>query len=555
MHTPVAAFAWELWRRHRPRLIIIAGFILAFALVYPKLCALAGLNLGNPDALEDIAKKFELMNGTWTHRVIQILYLGFLACGPEVVMVLSLLYVTWMFTFTENDHRIKDPMKFPGRLFTLPVSTPFLFWWLFLAGMAGILVLFWSWVLFVPLPHVDIFAVYQNCFGWMTLLALVQGIVWALAGWPVTRSLVLTAVFVGFGFSPARRDMFESPLILAPLFLAGLVLARAGLQKMRHGQWQGWTWEWPLAVMPARAEMRGPKRFASPAQAQLWFEWHRSARRLCFYVAVLAGVPVAIHLLVRAVAGYGPMQGGTLCVFAGGLIGVPLMIHFLHSVSPARSDMPFLMVRPQTDGEMMMATLKAVAIGTLISWLIILAVMCALPLLGDFKAVEKDLFPARQFWPIIALGLMLLTWRLIAINLCFVWSGKKRLQSLPALMLLVVYAEGAALAVLNSYDAYWNLFLRYVPCVLAGLIVVKFTLAFLAFRVSLKRKLLAPSALAGYLAVWVLLVAVLLSVLLISPPPGKELILPLSLGIVLFVPLARIGLCPIALSWNRHNCG
>jgi hypothetical protein len=26
----------------------------------------------------------------------------------------------------------------------------------------------------------------------------------------------------------------------------------------------------------------------------------------------------------------------------------------------------------------------------------------------------------------------------------------------------------------------------------------------------------------------------------------------LALGIILLVPLARIGFCPIALSWNRH---
>jgi hypothetical protein len=85
------------------------------------------------------------------------------------------------------------------------------------------------------------------------------------------------------------------------------------------------------------------------------------------------------------------------------------------------------------------------------------------------------------------------------------------------------------------------------------LLAAKFLLAFLAFRVSLKCRLLAPSALAAYLVVWTLLAAGLLAALLILTRPPRELILPLSLGIVLLVPLARIGFCPIALSRNRHT--
>ena len=54
-----------------------------------------------------------------------------------------------MFTFTEIDQKAKDPMAFPARLFTLPVSTPFLFWWLLLAGLAAVIVLYASWVYFV----------------------------------------------------------------------------------------------------------------------------------------------------------------------------------------------------------------------------------------------------------------------------------------------------------------------------------------------------------------------------------------------------------------------
>jgi len=153
-------------------------------------------------------------------------------------MFLSLLFVAWMFTLTSPDPKTKDSDGLSRRLFIFPGIDSLSVLVLWLAGQASIVALYACWKIFVPLAHVDMFDVYQNCFGWMTLLALGQGIVWALAAWPITRMLVLTAVFFCFALSPARRDLVESPFVLPPLFILGAGLARAGLQKCGIGQWQ-----------------------------------------------------------------------------------------------------------------------------------------------------------------------------------------------------------------------------------------------------------------------------------------------------------------------------
>jgi hypothetical protein len=553
MHTPSAALAWQLWRRHRVRLMGIVGLLLGFALVYPKLCALAGFNLNSPDAADELGGKLVSPGGMTlsVERVIRIFYYMFLTGGPALAMILSLLYVVWMFVFAELDPGAKDIMKFPGRLFTLPVSTSFLFWWLFLAGLASVAALYASWVYFVRIPHLDLFGIYQNCFACMTLLALAQGIVWALACWPLTRMFLLTLVLFGYLFAPAWSLVVKSSLVLPPLFVLGAVLARAGLQKMRHGQWQGWTWTSPLARIASRAELRGPKRFASPAQAQLWFEWRRFARRLCFCAAGAAMGLVATFLLARV--GFGrPLQDATMRAFAVLLIAMPLFLHFCFGISPARTDFPFLMIRPATNGQMMMATLKAAAISTVFSWAVALAALCAMPLLGDFHRVEQTTFPPPQWWTFILLGSMLLTWRLIAVNLCCTWSGKKWFNGVPTLWFLAAYLGVFSLFILSRNSAFWDPFCRILPVLLACLIGVKFLLAFLAFRLSLQRRLLASSALVAYLIVWVLLAAVLLipAAILFH---DKPLFAPSAMGILLLTPLARIGFCPIALAWNRHG--
>jgi hypothetical protein len=80
MHTPSAAFAWEIWRRHRSRLIAIMGVLLGFALVYPKVCALAGFNPDRPDALDEYARNFlPVANGGPTAlQVVHVFYFLFL---------------------------------------------------------------------------------------------------------------------------------------------------------------------------------------------------------------------------------------------------------------------------------------------------------------------------------------------------------------------------------------------------------------------------------------------------------------------------------------------
>jgi hypothetical protein len=115
----------------------------------------------------------------------------------------------------------------------------------------------------------------------------------------------------------------------------------------------------------------------------------------------------------------------------------------------------------------------------------------------------------------------------------------------------MLYAAGIALSILSKNAEYWNLFWRLVPGVLVCLAALKLLLAFLAFRVSLKRGLLAPSSMLAYLAVWTLLGAALVipTVILFHDKPW---LFTTCMVIVLLTPLARIGLSPITLAWNRH---
>ena len=543
MYTPDIALVWEFWRRHRTRIIALSGLLLAFIFIYPQLCALAGIN-PTADGLDALARHPALQHheGPMLTKIIQVLYLLFLSTGPTIVMILSLLLVIWMFTCCQFDPQTRDPLKFPARLFLLPVSTSFLFWRLALAGMVTLAALYEGWIHLVAMPPLDTPILHKSVWIWLTFLVASQGVVWALAAWPATRMIVLTVMLFNFLMSPSPDwpDVFRQPLVL-PL---GLVLGYAGLKKMRHGQWQGITWR------PAgRAGLTGPARFSSPAQAQLWFEWRRTARGLCLMVAAVVLVGLIICLTGHFVYGW-PHDRTGLPGILFCLASVPPLLHFTFGAAPARTDQPFLMVRPMTSGEMVMSMLKAFGISAILTWLMVLAACGVLSTMGSLRDPDWDLSTAG--WVAFFFAAMLGTWRSAVVNLCFALPGVKRIANVPAFLICPVIMLGIGLHWLSQNDIYWSLFLQFLPALLLFLTLIKFAFASYAFGASVKRRLLDRQAVANYLLIWAGLVAVLDGAALTVIHPAGQWLFSLFLGAVLLAPLGRIGLAPMALARFRH---
>ena len=278
MRSPTTAFAWELWHKHRSRLVAIFCMLLGFIIVYPRLCAMAGFDPGSAASLNQFVGDFKPMNrGGPVLFVGQAVFFLFLLAGPITAMFLSLLCLTWMFTVVELDPTGRNPDAIPARVFTLPISTSFLFLWLLLGGLATVVVVFEIWIHFVQMPYLDVFGECQRCIGWMAFLSLTQAITWSLSGWPITRLFALLTLLFCFLYYPAWHDIIDSFHILPLLFVLGVAVAGVSLGKMRHGQWKGWPGKGPLVGKTAGRGLRGPARFDSTAQAQLWFEWRLRA--------------------------------------------------------------------------------------------------------------------------------------------------------------------------------------------------------------------------------------------------------------------------------------
>jgi hypothetical protein len=565
MNSPAAALTWEIWRRHHKRLLGIMLLLLAFALFYPSLCARVGVRLDVPDALDELGRTFsqQMEHASSLARIVQILCVLFLLLGPLTCMGVSLLCVIWIFTLAQSD--LKRGFAFPARLFTLPVSTTCLASWLLAVGATTVIGLYLGWTRLVHLPHISVFEGYSNCLAWVALLTVSQAILWALDAFPVARVLLLTAALCGLGLL-AGPSVHDYPLLernrlvlMSVLLLTGCGVAYVGLGKIRHGSWQRWTWKWRLAPATAGSKLKRLSAFRSQAQAQFWFEWRRQARKLVLCVCALSGVPLLIHVIYYGIANPGPLSADSTLVLGVYLLAVPLFIHFFQGISPERELPQFIATRPLANGEILMAKLRAAALSTVLAWIVTLPMLALVALLGDVPAaierapfLSQNLPLLRPLLPVMLLGLMFLTWRFVAADLCFGFAGKSWVAGVAVFKIYGLMALGGVLVYLAHDSKFEQTLFRFLPVVLASLVGLKFFLAQWAFRISLKRQLLTRAAMIGYLAAWTLL-AVAFLVPTVVMYHRQSWILSLALGIILLLPLARIGFCPIALNLGRHR--
>ena len=107
-------------------------------------------------------------------------------------------------------------------------------------------------------------------------------------------------------------------------------------------------------------------------------------------------------------------------------------------------------------------------------------------------------------------------------------------------------------AVIHQNSVFRQIFFRFLPGLLLSLVVLKFLLAQWAFRVAFKRQLIARLTLIRYLCIWTSLAIVVLVPVIVVCREESGMI-PLYLGIILLLPLARIGFAPLALDRGRHR--
>ncbi len=535
MHRPTIAVLWEVYRRHR--------WVLIASVVY--FLIILGLSRAMPEG-----KTFDV--------------LLFAMVSPLVIGVFLLFAYA-----TDADIASRDS-TFPPRMFTLPMTTRALVGWPMIYGTVAIALAWLTVASLVLRPGGMNVPLWWPAVLLAAALAWLQAMMWRPFGLPGLRIVVVVvAVVVAAGVLIvvlAPRWTVHLPEMVVSLLLVSTIppaylVAVAGVSRARRGDQPDWQ---RLASLGRNIagwfSIRG-RAFASPLQAQVWFEWRRNG----LLVPIIAGPMILLMTVLIAINRHNPAL--TILLFP-----VPLVVALSLGGIWGRCGSPrggpsltgFLATRPMTCAEMVRAKMKAAAISVVFLWAMTLAVVVLMvlwtgywaELAGQFSLLTKD-FSAVQKAVMVLLTVVLLlagTWKPMIVNLYLGLTGRRWVGVVwcfvmfPTVLALILWA-----AWIYKRPEYHDSLLAAVPWVLGTAAVLKILLAGWAFRAIYQRRLLEGSTLVRLLGLWLIGVLTLIALLGWLLPPELAPWYLVVLCVVLVLPLARLSLAPLALAWNRHR--
>jgi hypothetical protein len=491
-----------------------------------------------------------------------------------LLMIVSLFGVFAIFHYAEYN-RTKSWHGFPYRLFCLPVPTLLLISCPIVLAVISLEAVYWAWakLVFAPLGRTITFWP-AACAG--VGMICYQAIVWGLAGFRITRIIVLALiglVLANLGMVPLieevkiwpEKDLFRWARWLLALFSASAAFgAWFSVERQRHGGGRG---KGHLKKALARILDALPRRtrgFSSPAAAQFWFEWRRSGQVLPLCVgAILLVVFLPLSWFTRNdpdaafwILGWGIVLPTVLAgVIGKGFAGLEFW-------SGDLSFPTFLAIRPISSGEIVVTKLKVAALAVAVTWTMVLAFLSFyLALWADTKQLHELVRSFSMVYNPLALdaivGLsivaaVLLSWRMMVESLWVGLSGNLGLTIASAVTHLVTAVLVIVGLVSWNHHFWTNLDkivhnFRWIGWAFVAAAVLKLLLATRSW------KHISPRRVLKYVTFWWLATLCFVLLVLAIDPPFAALKHVMILAAFLPVPLARLGLAPSALAKNRHR--
>jgi hypothetical protein len=556
------ALAYLFWTRHRRGLTLVGGYCLAVLI----LCAAAPAGVFALSSDESISL---------------FMTASIVLCSGSGAAV---GYVLLVFTFSREAQLETCESSYPPRLWTRPLPTYAPVGWPMVWGSAALTL---AWLTFAwaerRLCSLDMPLVWPGLMA-AVLLAWCQAILWTSFPMPWLRLFLLIPGGTILFFTPMIvLDFDESSAALCGL-LAGLLLAAygtalRGVARARCGDQS--RWDWP-AWLRWRREARTRPPFSSPAWAQLWFEWrlHGLGFPMAMVILAIFVFPLmplfaqALDTSDQLVPSLRQEIGSLWLAVAGQLLLLPLYSSTV--IGPQLGKLSgksfvlssFLATRPVSVAMLIRAKFAMTVCSTLAGWCaLIFGLLLWLTLTGHVAEAAQQLEAIRQrhapgvFWGwlmLLVVGAILLTWVQMVHEMWIGLTGRTRaieiwnFVKIGALIGLIMLGFWVG-SWLVKHPEWWPDLERLLPWLAGTAVILKGLAAAWSLSALNQRRLIPSGALWGMLAIWLALAGGLFAALYALLPDNWFYWPGLVLGIVLLLPLTRLALAPLALSWNRHR--
>ncbi len=548
------ALCWELWARLR--------WVVGASAAYLVLVFLVGLALP------------ERIVGTLGHLNPDVLWMLMPVMGALVMIITGLC--------RGEEGKWEDPgSALAPRLLVLPISAHALVGWSMLAGAVPmallwpIVVLVGHWLTGEWLPLVWPGLLVGNVVAWGQTLFYVP------FGVPYLRLWVIGLGWGGLVLACCLAAGWGVPEWILAVLLLGLVpaafgLAVAGVKQARHGTGSART-RWQRLTSAASLAEPGP--FASSFQALFWMEWrlHQGKFWLVAGIALITLLPV-LYMTTRALedgpliemVGLAPavQTVGSSWLALAGLMWVPFLFGLIGGdgdwVNPKSNGLPgtFVLVRPVSTATLVAAKFWMCARGLLVGWVLIAAITLgwALPTGRWAEMSDRLVAHSGSGWTAVLvligglIALYAIAWGHMVAGMWVGLSGRPWvLVAVMAVGIAMALGMGFLLDHVLTEPNFRPEVARSLPLVMAGALAFKVVLTAVVFRENVRQGLLSPWAVLLALGAWVLAAGGLFAGLAWLVPAEFVARTHLAEGVALVLPIARIGLAPLALEWNRHR--
>jgi len=540
MHSPILALAWEFWGRHRWGLAGVAALVVAFVVV----CAIAPL----------------------TQQMASVHSLWF---------VMGLCYVVGIFAYGFEGRLETAESGFPVRLYVLPVRTWVLVGWPMVQGMLIAVLLWLAWERFVLWP-----SGVKTASWWTAMLAagvaVSQALVWLPFGLPWLRLLVAIVVLTVMARAPVFIALIGNETVTSAnegvvlnavastLIPIAYLAAWVGVSRARCGESPDWLRIFRTLHLNSLSRRKRPP-FASAMQSQVWYEWRLRGVGYVMTVACVLALLLGLAVVLHHKIGW-ELNDSVL------FLVIPLLIAPLWGLYSGASGKAirsaqlttFAATRPMTNTAIVGAKFRAAGRAALFAWaIVIITTAIWVAYCGGYRNLGRmwDTLVHRHghdrvvvSCALFAIGAVLMTWRALAIGQWAGLTGRVWVMNAQPIVFAFITLQGL-------YEtAMWNVnvprrerILELLPWILTTLIALKLMLAAVSLRTLHRRGELAARTIAWILVCWCVVATTLAGVLIWLVP--SEIVRPRTvvMWVILFVPLARLSVAPLALAWNRHR--
>jgi hypothetical protein len=475
---------------------------------------------------------------------------------------------------------------FPRIMLVLPMRTSALVGWPMLFGVIGVALM---WVLVVVLvlrPAGLMTPIIWPAALSAAAMAWVQAMGWTPFPSPFARVPALALAMTPLILLGCFAGLFlESHLVAATIVVSSLLwtfaayaFAVQGLARARAGSDGDWV-RALLASVGARLQKHRRaaddvrRRFRSDFSAQLWHECRCNAIALPVMLTFV-GLPMIALILPTVIndnRGKGLMIGSQYVspsqLGLGFLVGMFLLFSGLYGPSLGKFNIwgkeemsAFFAIRPMTTARFVFVKMIAAALGALIAWTIMLALIAVWAVVeaSPLNPNESLVLAAAAYVSprtiamciAIMLGLLAFAWREIAIGMWITLTGRKWLATLLSLLMMAIFSLTAIIGtwVYKQPEIQPRLFAA-TPWLIGASLVAKLCSAAFVFAALHKQRSIPPSAMIWWLGAWCLAAVGLCGLLALWVPPSPML----AACVLLLLPLTRVAAAPLALHWNRHR--